>query len=575
MSSEKERLLQYASLCMGCMREKGQRLSCADCGYNESTAPSHPSYLRPRTLLNNEYIVGRALKQGGFGITYIAFDTNLEKKVAIKEYFPSTLAIRNHDSTKVIPLENRDDIFNRGLKSFERESKKLARFSNHPHIVNVHRAFQENGTGYIVMDFLDGGELSAYLEHTGGRISVKDAIQILLPILDALKALHKEHLFHRDVSPQNIMFDANRRPVLIDFGGAKYLIGQESHTVESICKPGYSPFEQYTSGQTNIGAWTDIYACGATFYRMITGDIPPSAPDRCVPDRPDRLKQPVDIAYLYQTLSNTTLRRLNEIILRSLSVKKEDRYQTVEEFKHAINALNEPDEAIVLKAGFQKNNNTIHQLPLPKKKKYAGLFRRCFAFSIDCVINLFIIVIGIGITLHKMPTIEGLFNEFHNIGIVVILLLVISNMLILSPILECLSSQATFGKMMFGIIVTNTNGKRATFFQTIIRNFIKLCPLLLLCWGILTKEISITISNITSLWTEYTQGTIDNIIGWIQINISFNKEQLLTWIHSHTQLDIYSFILLILLSCIGVIGFWSLRKRTLYDIFTGTQVILQ
>ncbi len=186
--------------------------------------------------------------------------------------------------------------------------------------------------GYLVMDFLEGGDLTAYLDTHSGSIPVEEAIHLILPVLDALQVIHAEDIYHRDISPNNIMISRND-PVLIDFGAARQLIGERSHTLDVILTPGYSPFESYAS-KGNVGAWTDIYACGATLYRMITGYKPPDAIERI---QQDELKPPTSLLPRHDYVFSS--KRLDEVLLQALAVKIEDRFQSVDDFKTSLQQI--------------------------------------------------------------------------------------------------------------------------------------------------------------------------------------------------------------------------------------------
>lgn len=319
------------NLCMGCMENKEKEGSCKCCGYdeNKSKTGDHPFYLKPGTILNGRYIVGKVLGQGGFGITYIGFDKVLRRKVAIKEYFSSALASRDSSKLTIVPLKGeKENFFSIGMGLFIDEARNVAKFAKNPNIVNISDFFEENNTAYMVMEFLDGDDLSKLLKKKAKPLEVKEAVNILLPVLNALKDIHSANLYHRDISPQNIIVTHEGIPVLIDFGAARHIIGEESKSLDIILKPGYSPFEAYTA-KGKIGSWTDIYGCGATLYFMITRNPPPPATDRMLKDD---LVQPSDISHLKKNISA----KLNDAILHSLAVRIDDRFKTVEEFQKPL-----------------------------------------------------------------------------------------------------------------------------------------------------------------------------------------------------------------------------------------------
>lgn len=318
---------QYLSICIGCMTEKGSNPLCQHCGYDERDIKQHPLHLKPRIILKKQYLIGRVLGQGGFGITYLGIDLNLYKKVAIKEYLPSSLASREVDISTIAPFkEPAETFYYKGLQSFILEARSVAKFSRNIHIVNVNNYFEDNNTGYMVMDYIEGEPLSDFLKRKGGKLPLDEALKILFTIFDALEAVHLIGIYHRDISPQNIIITREGVPVLIDFGAARYIVGEQSQSLDVILKPGYSPLEQYAS-KGKIGPWTDIYACGAMFYQMITGKLPRPATDRVYSDD---LFQPSDMKGI--KISG----KLKDVILHALAVKIEDRFQTVSEFKNAL-----------------------------------------------------------------------------------------------------------------------------------------------------------------------------------------------------------------------------------------------
>ena len=215
---------------------------------------------------------------GGFGMTYLGFDHNLDKPIAIKEYLPSDIATRTVDRSVAAQASEVRGDFQWGLERFVDEARTLARF-DHRHIIKVHRFFEAHGTAYIVMEYAEGETLSAHLERKGS-LSEAELKAILYPLLDGLAVVHGADFLHRDIKPGNIVLrDVDGSPVLLDFGAARQAIGAKSRSVTSIVTPGYAPIEQYST-RGRQGAWTDIYALGGVCYRALTGDVPEDATDR-------------------------------------------------------------------------------------------------------------------------------------------------------------------------------------------------------------------------------------------------------------------------------------------------------
>ncbi|HTL25462.1 MAG TPA: serine/threonine-protein kinase, partial [Burkholderiales bacterium] len=232
--------------------------------------PAYPDAL-PHEYRLHWYVVERVLGQGGFGITYLARDTNLDQQVAIKEYLPTDVATRKLDSTVRPRADDQTDRYRWGLDRFIREARTLARF-DHPNIVRVYSVFEFNNTAYMVMRFEEGENFAALLERRR-TLPEPELLRVILPVLDGLELIHNAGFIHRDIKPDNIHIRADGSPVLLDFGSARGALGQ-GRTVTILVAPGYAPFEQYYSSGESQGAWTDLYGLGATCYRAISG-VPP------------------------------------------------------------------------------------------------------------------------------------------------------------------------------------------------------------------------------------------------------------------------------------------------------------
>jgi serine/threonine protein kinase len=272
-----------------------------------------------------DYEIQAIIGVGGFGITYLAKDMHLNHKVAIKEYFPNDLAVR--DNTHSVQPKSQQDSqgFAWGLERFIQEARTLAQFK-HLNIVRVLRFFEGHNTGYIVMEYERGQSLEEALK--GGETATEEELMTILPpLLDALGTLHNANFLHRDIKPSNIYLrDKDNSPVLIDFGAARYDVSSRSRSVTSIVTPGYAPFEQYESDGSRQGAWTDIYALGAVLYRTIGGERPTEATKRIgdtMRGRPDPLKPAVEVGRGHYS------ERLLQGIDSALQVLEKDRPQTV------------------------------------------------------------------------------------------------------------------------------------------------------------------------------------------------------------------------------------------------------
>lgn len=317
-------------LCMGCMKEyEGDFDVCPYCGYKQDTPPKEVYHIVPGTMLHEQYIVGKVLGFGGFGTTYIGFDTHLEKRVAIKEYFPSEFATRMPNETNVrVFAGEKQAQFQKGMQKSLEEAQRLAKFTQTQGITQIYDFFEENNTAYIVMELLEGETLKARLKRVG-KMSVEEALPIVLAVLDALKAAHAKNVIHRDISPENIYLLNTGEVKLIDFGAARQVTTTHSKSLTVLLKQGYAPVEQYQS-DGDQGPWTDVYALAATFYRMITGSKPPESPDRRVEDT---LKEPSKLGV---SISKNT----ENALLNALQVRVEDRTKSAEDFEKELCAEN-------------------------------------------------------------------------------------------------------------------------------------------------------------------------------------------------------------------------------------------
>ncbi len=203
--------------------------------------------------------------------------------VTIKEYFPADFAARKNDADAAPRSKDCAADYKWGLDRFIEEAQTLARFE-HPNIVRVFRYFRANNTGYMVLQFEEGKSFKTWLKELGRAPRQAELDQIVEPLLEALDMIHRSDYLHRDIAPDNIIIRKDKSPVLIDFGSARGEIASQSRTVSALVKPGYSPYEQYATTTSQQGAWTDIYALGATLYQAVTGKRPPDAPSRVVQD---------------------------------------------------------------------------------------------------------------------------------------------------------------------------------------------------------------------------------------------------------------------------------------------------
>jgi len=317
-------------LCLGCMRQlDAPGGPCPYCGWDrwDPSLSNLPHELEQGAILAGKYLVGRVLGQGGFGITYIGWDIPANKKRAIKEYFPSDSVTRQGDRYTVMPHSSQGvpQLFAQGRDKFYSEAQNLARFDQAPDIVNVTDFFQENGTAYIVMEFIEGRTLKDYLTSLGRPLELADTLALLAPVARSLELVHAAGLIHRDVSPDNIMLTADGTAKLLDFGAARGFSLQGARTNTVNVKMGYAPDEQYRT-HGNQGPWTDVYALAATIYRAVTGVVPTQAIDRA----------PTDLLDKPTALGAHLTPAQEKVLLKGMAVYPEGRYKSVREFYDAM-----------------------------------------------------------------------------------------------------------------------------------------------------------------------------------------------------------------------------------------------
>ena len=271
-----------------------------------------------------DYEITGLIGEGGFGIVYLAYDHSLQRRVAIKEYMPSAMASRSAHSPSIIVKSFRHaDTFKAGLKSFVNEARLLARF-DHPSLVKVYRFWEENGTAYMVMPYYEGPTLKRALTELGHVPDEAELRTWLRPLLDALTVMHAAHCYHRDIAPDNILLTPSG-PLLLDFGAARRVIGDMTHALTVVLKPGFAPIEQYGEVASMAqGAWTDLYALASVVYAAVTGHAPMSSVERLMDDR-------------LRPLSELAAGRYSEPFLTAidaaLAVRPADRPQDVAAFR--------------------------------------------------------------------------------------------------------------------------------------------------------------------------------------------------------------------------------------------------
>lgn len=286
----------------------------------------------------NEFEIKEVIGGGGFGIVYRAWDHQLERTIAIKEYMPVSLAQRTPDLTLELRGERFQKLFNAGLNSFIQEARLLARF-NHPGLLHVLRFWEENGTAYMGTLYYSGMTLKEWQITSPEPISEVWIRRLLPPLLGAISTIHQAGYLHRDISLDNIQIQDNQLPVLLDFGSARKEIGNLSDETEIMLKPGFAPIEQYSEeGEVEQGPWTDIYALGAVLHSLITGNPPPVSVVRCIEDNYQPLVERKPAGFSLPLLHAVDC---------ALAMKPGDRPQSIDAFAALIDLPVSDVEAIV------------------------------------------------------------------------------------------------------------------------------------------------------------------------------------------------------------------------------------
>lgn len=325
---------------------------CAVCGYLQPTQ-QNPLYLLPQISLRKQYLIGRVLGHGGFAVTYLGYDRNLDVKVAIKEYFPREFATRSGEAGAVILPNDHPEakgFYEYGLQKFVEEARLLSQL-RHAHIIKVLNLFEISGTAYYVMEYLEGQTLKDHIKQHGA-LPFEKAYALIEQLLDAVDFLHSRNCFHRDIKPANIYLSAEGSPILLDFGSARNQLASQSRSLNATITPGYAPIEQY-SVKGRQGPWTDIYALAATCYYLITGNIPPEAAD---------ISQGLETIQLPSKLGVALSPAQEKWLMRGLALRPEERPQSITEWR----ALARFETAV------PQQNAKQPQTPQPKQTQFAS-----------------------------------------------------------------------------------------------------------------------------------------------------------------------------------------------------------
>jgi len=315
------------SICFQCMKIRKNHLVCEHCGYDYRQFEQHPQFLNPGYILKKKYLLGIPLASDGFNNTYMAYDITTHQRKVVKEYFPVGLAGRSVDRRHVRPNsdEAQNELFVFGKRAFLKEAMTLSDIRMQ-HVLHVVNYFSENNTAYMVQDYIDGTDLSRHLVIKGGKITLHEALEIILPILSTLHKLHKIFIFHYNLTLAKIMIVPMGYPVIFGFGQTKQLLAKQSLSFRQTIQYNEAPPEQFLT-DAKMGAWSDVYSCGIIFYQLITGKTPPTARDRLKNDQwvPANQVQGVNISV-----------ELSDVIDNAVGLDTNERYKSTHELSRAI-----------------------------------------------------------------------------------------------------------------------------------------------------------------------------------------------------------------------------------------------
>lgn len=315
--------------CYHCMHpiENEKLQVCPLCRKSLQIEHTYAKFLAPGTVLQGKYIVGASLGAGGFGNTYIGWNQLLLQRVAIKEFYPEQYSTRIQDGVTVSVASTSDQPrFQSGLQQFLEEARSIAALQNIKGVVKIFNFFEENGTGYIVMEYLEGMDVKTILKKSGEKREYEWCRKVILTVLHTLRDIHKRGVLHRDISPDNIFVTKEGVIKLIDFGAARHASASGQLRSEVVLKVGYAPIEQY-SREAAQGAYTDLYAVAALFYRMVTGQKPIPANERL--GIHDPLPAPSDMGIPMPEQAEMAM-------MVCLNVRPEYRLQSADEFMEAL-----------------------------------------------------------------------------------------------------------------------------------------------------------------------------------------------------------------------------------------------
>lgn len=440
--------------CLNCGRDKLSldTDNCPQCGVYLPSLMQN--CLAPGTFLWHEtYRIDYPLGRGGFGITYRAFDTSLDRPVAVKEFYPQEHATRDRATGKLIALVSRQDAYQRGLNRFLQEGYVLAKL-DHPGVVRVHNAFQERGTAYLVMELVSGRTLRSEIdEQPGKKLKVERVKQVMSKLVDALSVVHQQDIYHLDLAPDNIMVTPEGRVVLVDFGASRQGLG--TNTTQAF-KEAYAPPE-VINGKTT-GPESDVFELGVMLHEMLTGELPPPSISRL-------------FSVVHQSVELWDSSQLEEpwrgLVAGAIRLKQQERPHTVIEWWNLVDTPRDGRSST--------NDSDSKPSPTSPPLKPANFWLRAASDLIDRTI---LIVGSVVLQIVLIPSATSVGEYFVQFLVFYIIL-----GFIYSPVMDSSPKQGTLGKMMMGIAVTNKSGRRVNFRQASTRHACKVFSYVTLCIG--------------------------------------------------------------------------------------------
>ena len=332
-------------LCESCFAEIEEDGKCPHCGFYKDEYIPDAMVLPMGTKLDNKILIGRLMGKGGFGVTYLGYDLRMDKVIAVKEYYPNGIAYRSGSGTEVLVADPKSqETFDKGTEKFYTEAEMVAQFNGNPNIVGVYDYFRANNTVYLIMEYLNGVTLKSYVKKHG-TINDGQALYVMDKMAAALSITHSAGVLHRDISPDNIMVCLDGKVKLIDFGAARQIMAESSSNLTVVMKPGYTPIEQYTK-KGRQGAWTDIYALGASIYYAMTGKV--------IDDPYERMENDTEFSSNIHGINDT----LWNVIKKCTMINANDRYGNAIELRKELNTVSAPlkAEPIVIESSDVKIN---------------------------------------------------------------------------------------------------------------------------------------------------------------------------------------------------------------------------